>query len=127
MVGLGMGISLIPALYVRAEMIDDPAVVVREIAIKDAARWIALVWRASSPRSDDFLGLAKHLSKRAHALLAGLELEANKPGSKRTARPLDSKHRRAQRAPAKLKNINDRPRHLLWRAQSVALRCRVVY
>lgn len=78
MVGLGMGISLFPALYVRAEMVSDPGVAVRKIDIKDASRWIALVWRRSSPRSDDFLELARRLRDHGRRLLDGIIIETEK-------------------------------------------------
>ncbi len=70
MVGLGMGVSLFPALYVSSEMAGDPAVVVRNVVIDNASRWIALVWRASSPRTKDFLELAPRLRDRATALVS---------------------------------------------------------
>ena len=72
MVGLGMGVSLFPALYVYAEMLSDEAVAVRDIQIQRAARGIELIWRKSSPRGEDFRRLAKVLRACGHALLSAL-------------------------------------------------------
>lgn len=74
MVGLGMGVSLFPALYVQSEILNDEAVVVREISIRDATRWISLVWRRSSPRKESFLRLAGVLRAHAEDLLSHLTL-----------------------------------------------------
>ena len=71
MVGMGMGAALFPGLYERSEMRDDLAVAVRDIAVADPWRWIALIWRESSPRGEDFKVLAEHLTARARKLLAG--------------------------------------------------------
>ncbi|WP_419903044.1 hydrogen peroxide-inducible genes activator [Kiloniella sp.] len=54
MVGMKMGISFFPRLYVRSEMVNDPQVVARPIRMKAASRQIGLVWRNNSPRSSDF-------------------------------------------------------------------------
>ena len=78
MVGLGMGVSLFPALYVHAEIIDDKAVTIRDIKIDNAARGIALIWRKSSPRGEDFLTLAKRLRVRGKALLSDLAAKSKK-------------------------------------------------
>jgi LysR family hydrogen peroxide-inducible transcriptional activator len=78
-VGLGMGVSLFPALYVHAEMISDEAVSVRDIRIEKAVRGIELIWRKSSPRGEDFLRLAKLLRVRGQALFSELSLKSKQP------------------------------------------------
>jgi LysR family hydrogen peroxide-inducible transcriptional activator len=88
MVGLGMGVSLFPALYVHAEIVGDEAVTVRDIKIDDAARGIALIWRKSSPRRDDFLKLAERLRARGKVLLSDLAARSKSPMSARRRRPL---------------------------------------
>ncbi|MFD2204735.1 hydrogen peroxide-inducible genes activator [Kiloniella antarctica] len=55
MVGMKMGISFFPSLYVRSEMINDPQVVARAVPLKAARRKVGLVWRKNSPRSSDYL------------------------------------------------------------------------
>ncbi len=54
MVGMKMGISFFPSLYVRSEMVNDPQVVARPIRLKAATRQIGLLWRHNSPRSADY-------------------------------------------------------------------------
>lgn len=61
MVGLGMGISLLPALYVRSEIPKVKNVTLGKIPGAQPSRTIALVWRRSSPGSTDYRGLAKSL------------------------------------------------------------------
>jgi LysR family hydrogen peroxide-inducible transcriptional activator len=97
MVGLGMGVSLFPALYVHAEMISDEAISVRDIKIDKAARGIALIWRKSSPRGEDFLRLGELLRTRGKALLSELSLKSLKPrkSARREQVPSSAKHRRA--------------------------------
>ncbi len=70
MVGMGMGSALFPALYEHSEMRDEASVAVCDIALDEPWRWIALIWRTSSPRGDDFRVLGEHLTKRALSLLA---------------------------------------------------------
>lgn len=69
MVGLGMGVSLFPALYIRSEMASEEAVVVRDVALESGFRRIALIWRRSSPRADDFRALARLLRDTGEPLL----------------------------------------------------------
>lgn len=69
MVGMGMGASVFPGLYERSEMLDEDAVVVRDLAVEEPWRWIVLAWRASSPRGADFQKLADMLRERAVKLL----------------------------------------------------------
>lgn len=68
MVGMGMGVSLFPALYIVSEIKSDDAVAVRDILLDDASRWLALVWRDTSPRGRDFAMLADRLRERGRAL-----------------------------------------------------------
>ncbi|MCZ6860861.1 MAG: LysR substrate-binding domain-containing protein [Alphaproteobacteria bacterium] len=49
MVGMGMGISFFPALYVRSEMDNDHQVVTLSLANDTPHRTIGLVWRGRSP------------------------------------------------------------------------------
>ena len=97
MVGLGMGVSLFPSLYVHAEMMSDDAIAVRDIKIADAARWIALVWRKSSPRGADFLRLAELLRARGEALLSELSL---RPAKSKNGRKKDKSGARLKRSRA---------------------------
>ncbi|MGF1553662.1 MAG: hydrogen peroxide-inducible genes activator [Paracoccaceae bacterium] len=51
MVGLGMGVTFLPALYVASEIREDSEVVPREIAGRTITRAIALAWRRTAGRS----------------------------------------------------------------------------
>ncbi|HIC80089.1 MAG TPA: hydrogen peroxide-inducible genes activator, partial [Kiloniellaceae bacterium] len=58
MVGMGMGLTFLPALYVRSEIPKDDEVVVRPLRSRPPSRSIGLVWRRHSARSDEFAALA---------------------------------------------------------------------
>jgi len=58
MVGMGMGISLLPALYTRSETPKDPHVVVRPLRNRAPSRVIGMTWRRQSARAAEFSILA---------------------------------------------------------------------
>ena len=58
MVGMGMGLSFLPALYVRAEVAQDDEIVAREMKTRPPSRIIGMIWRRRSARQDEFLALA---------------------------------------------------------------------
>jgi len=57
MIGMGMGISLLPALYVRSEVLHDSQVVARTFRARAPYRSIGLVWRRETAREEEFLAL----------------------------------------------------------------------
>lgn len=61
MVGMGMGLSFLPGLYVRSSLGQDPSVKVSELEDRSLHRTIGLVWRKSSYRGSEFETLAVHL------------------------------------------------------------------
>jgi len=63
MVGIGMGIALLPALYVRSEIPKVTNVKVAKLPTSKAGRTNALVWRKSSPRASDYEALAQVLKQ----------------------------------------------------------------
>lgn len=63
MVDNGLGISFIPELAIRAGVLDGTRVAVRTLHSDAAVRQIALVWRRSSPRRDEFVILADALRR----------------------------------------------------------------
>jgi len=69
MVGMGMGISLFPALYVRSEIRNDSDVVTLPIDANAASRQVTLIWRAESPRRDDYRKLGQIIAARASEIL----------------------------------------------------------
>lgn len=58
MVGMGMGLSFLPSLYVRSEVAQDRQVVARPMRTRPPTRTIGMVWRRNSGRQDGFLALA---------------------------------------------------------------------
>ncbi|MCG8563307.1 MAG: hydrogen peroxide-inducible genes activator [Hyphomicrobiales bacterium] len=58
MVGMGMGLSFLPALYVRSEVSNDKQVVARHMRPRAPFRMIGMVWRKHSARQDEFFALA---------------------------------------------------------------------
>ena len=58
MVGMGMGLSFLPALYVRSEVRQDNQVVARELRARTPFRVIGMIWRRHSARQEEFLALA---------------------------------------------------------------------
>ncbi|MEM7423161.1 MAG: LysR substrate-binding domain-containing protein [Pseudomonadota bacterium] len=58
MVGMGMGLSFLPALYVRAGVGQDDEIVAREMKTRPPSRVIGMIWRRRSARQDEFLALA---------------------------------------------------------------------
>lgn len=58
MVGMGMGLSMLPALYVRSEVAKDGQVVARPFVNRAPSRVIGMVWRRHAARQDEFLTLA---------------------------------------------------------------------
>jgi LysR family hydrogen peroxide-inducible transcriptional activator len=60
MIGMGMGLSFLPGLYVRSNLIQNPAITIAELSGAPIYRTIMLVWRRSSARSADFEILGDH-------------------------------------------------------------------
>ena len=60
MVSMGMGLSFLPALYVRSEVLHDKQVIARQLRSQAPSRMIGMVWRKHSARRDEFLALADH-------------------------------------------------------------------
>jgi LysR family transcriptional regulator, hydrogen peroxide-inducible genes activator len=58
MVAMGMGITLLPALYVRSEVARENLVVARPMAGDAPSRVIGMVWRQGSARDADYRDLA---------------------------------------------------------------------
>ncbi len=59
MVGMGMGLTFLPALYVRAEMASDPLVAVRPFRTNAPSRDIGMIWRRKSARGKEYMALAE--------------------------------------------------------------------
>lgn len=63
MVAAGMGISLLPALYVRSDVLREKLVVARPLSSGAPMRDITMAWRSSSPRSAFHQSLAENIRR----------------------------------------------------------------
>jgi LysR family transcriptional regulator, hydrogen peroxide-inducible genes activator len=59
MVAMGLGITLLPALYVRSEVARENLVLARPMSGEQPAREIGMVWRRGSARDAEFRDLAQ--------------------------------------------------------------------
>ena len=59
MIGMGMGVSLLPALYVRSEVHKDDQVVARALRSRPPFRMVGMIWRRHSARQEEYLTLAE--------------------------------------------------------------------
>lgn len=59
MVVMGLGITFMPGLYVRSELLRDPNVKTFELQDCPVHRTIGMVWRKSSPRQESYASLAE--------------------------------------------------------------------
>lgn len=58
MTGMGMGLTFLPALYVRSEIPKDGEVAARPLRTRPPSRTLGLVWRRTSARGDELAALA---------------------------------------------------------------------
>lgn len=63
MVATGMGITLLPALYVRSDVLRETLVVARPLASGAPVRELTLAWRSSSPRQRSYALLAATIAE----------------------------------------------------------------
>ena len=61
MVDNGLGLTMLPEMAIKAGILHETDVVARPIKGANTSREIALVWRANSPREDEFRLLAEEL------------------------------------------------------------------
>ncbi|WP_350310472.1 LysR substrate-binding domain-containing protein [Paracoccus sp. SSJ] len=61
MTAAGMGISLLPALYVRSEVMCERLVVAWPMSSGAPVRHLSLIWRRSSPRKHTYLAVVDNL------------------------------------------------------------------
>lgn len=73
MVTTGMGLSLLPALYVRSDVLREKLIVARPLSRRAPVRQVTMAWRSSSPRNDAYHRLAATI---AETLLPWSEKEA---------------------------------------------------
>jgi LysR family hydrogen peroxide-inducible transcriptional activator len=61
MVGMGMGLSILPGLYVRSELDKDESVVVKTLKGRTLYRTIGTAWRKGSPKSAEYRQLSDYI------------------------------------------------------------------
>ena len=61
MVDNGLGMTMLPQMAIDTGILNDTEVIARPIKAENPSREIALVWRKSSPREDEFKLLAEEL------------------------------------------------------------------
>lgn len=61
MVGMGMGISFLPALYVHGTLAKDRSIKILELKGRSIYRTIGMLWRKTSARSAEFERLGHHI------------------------------------------------------------------
>lgn len=59
MVVMGLGVTFMPGLYVRSELLRDPNVKTFELHDRPLFRTIGMVWRKASPRQENYSELAE--------------------------------------------------------------------
>jgi LysR family hydrogen peroxide-inducible transcriptional activator len=72
MVDNGLGVTFVPAMAIEAGILEGTAVEARPLKSDHGFRRIALVWRRSSPREEEFLLLAEALRQIAKDLIPSL-------------------------------------------------------
>jgi LysR family hydrogen peroxide-inducible transcriptional activator len=91
MLGMGMGISFLPALYVASELAKDPACVARPMSGASPQRLIGLVWRKTSSRLTAIEALAdtmRHVVVRAE--IPGVEATGGRKAEEPEAAALEN-------------------------------------
>lgn len=69
MAGLGMGLALLPSLYIRSEIRDQDDVIVRPVSGRALYREVAMVWRRRAGRAPAFQKLAKIVGEVERSIL----------------------------------------------------------
>jgi LysR family hydrogen peroxide-inducible transcriptional activator len=84
MVAMGLGATLLPALYVAAEALDDDQIAMRPLTTPAPGRAIDLVWRRTTSRSDEFRLFAGLITENLPAVVDAPTLPPRATGSGRT-------------------------------------------
>ena len=68
---MGMGITFLPGLYVRREIVNDPSLKVFELQGRAIYRTVGMAWRKSSARRESFEKLAKFFREAMEKSFSG--------------------------------------------------------
>jgi len=79
MVDNGLGVTFIPSMAIEAGILDGTRVVAKPLRSDHGFRRVALIWRRSSPRENEFQLLATALRRIIAELVPDLEAETLEP------------------------------------------------
>lgn len=88
MVGMGLGLAFLPALYTRLEAPADRQIVVCRFADKPLTRTVCLAWRRAAPRRAQYAQIATLLRRAVHERVPELALPRRRGGA--TAMTVDT-------------------------------------
>lgn len=74
MVGMGMGVTILPALYINSEIRPGAEVVIRRFSFGAPYRSISLVWRKSAGRARNYQQIADAASEVATGILDQMKI-----------------------------------------------------
>ena len=83
MVDNGLGVTFVPAMAIDAGILDGTRVDARPLKSDHGFRRVALIWRRSSPREEEFQLLADTLRKIVKDVIPGLEASDRVPRPER--------------------------------------------
>jgi LysR family hydrogen peroxide-inducible transcriptional activator len=72
MVVMGLGVTFLPGLYVRREIVNDPNLAVLELQGRSIYRNVGIAWRISSARQESYERLAHFFQRSVQVELADL-------------------------------------------------------
>jgi LysR family hydrogen peroxide-inducible transcriptional activator len=72
MVDNGLGVTFVPAMAIEAGILEGTRVEARPLKSEHGFRRVALIWRRSSPREEEFQLLAETLRDIAREVIPGL-------------------------------------------------------
>jgi LysR family transcriptional regulator, hydrogen peroxide-inducible genes activator len=88
MVDNGLGVTFVPGMAIEAGILEGTGVDARPLKSDHGFRSVALIWRRSSPREEEFQLLAETLRQIATAIIPGLT--ANDPKQRRARAPAEA-------------------------------------
>jgi LysR family transcriptional regulator, hydrogen peroxide-inducible genes activator len=88
MVDNGLGVTFVPGMAIEAGILEGTGVDARPLKSDHGFRSVALIWRRSSPREEEFQLLAETLRQIATDIIPGLT--ANDPKQRRARAPAEA-------------------------------------
>jgi LysR family hydrogen peroxide-inducible transcriptional activator len=81
MVGMGLGLAFLPALYTRLEAPADRQIVVCRLVDKPLARTVSMAWRHAAPRRAQYAQIADLLRRAVHKCVPELAVLRRRAGA----------------------------------------------